>query len=221
MINSKDQEELFELISKYIEEDIECFALGGTAMMFYGYKNTTKDIDLVFSTKKERNIFIKAIKELGYKEISIKGIYSKEKTKLESKPLMFSRGDERFDLFIKDIFGFKINEEIEKRFYARNDFIGKKELIIKVLSKEDIILLKSITNREKDFEDIQTILEQDKDINWNIIVLEASKQREHKEWMILDLEETMQKLKEIAFIPEKYFKALYKSEEKHNKIQTT
>ena len=42
MISTKDQEELFELISKYMDEDIECYALGGTAMMFYGYKNTSR-----------------------------------------------------------------------------------------------------------------------------------------------------------------------------------
>ncbi|MBC8495653.1 hypothetical protein H8D36_05850 [archaeon] len=214
MINTKDQEELLKLISRYLEEDVTCYALGGTAMMFYNFKNTTKDIDLVFGTEKERNYFIKAIKELGYKQQSIKGVYPKEKEQEKSKPLMFTRGDERFDLFLKEIFGFKITDKIKERFYARHDFIEKKELIIKVLSKEDIILLKSITNREKDFEDIQTILEKDKEINWDLIINEAVNQRKEKEWLIIDLEETMQKLKEITFIPEKYFEKLYQEENK-------
>ena len=68
MIGIKDQEELFKLISRYLEQSIECYAIGGTAMMFYGYKNATKDIDLIFKTKKEMRLFIEAIKKLGYKE---------------------------------------------------------------------------------------------------------------------------------------------------------
>lgn len=219
MINTKDQEELFELISRYIEEDIECYALGGTAMMFYGYKNTTKDIDLVFQTTKEIKAFIKAIKTLGYKEISIKGIYPEKRLKLESKPVMFTRGDERFDLFLNKIFGFRINNNIKERFYSRQDFIGKKELIIKTLSKEDIILLKAITGREKDFEDIQTIIEQDKEINWDLIIDEAITQRKQKEWILIDLEETMKQLKEITFLPSKLFSKIYQAEKK-TKLKT-
>ncbi|MFH1589720.1 MAG: nucleotidyltransferase [archaeon] len=214
MINTKDQEELFELVSKYLEADIECYALGGTAMMFYGYKNTTKDIDLLFQTTKEINTFIKAIKQLGYKERSIKGIYPEKRLKLKSKPIMFTRGDERFDLFLNNIFGFNINENIKERCYSRQDFIGTKELIIKILSKEDIILLKAITGREKDFEDIQTIIEQDKDINWDVIIDEAIIQRKHKEWILIDLEETMKQLKKITFLPSKLFKKIYAAEEK-------
>ena len=48
MINTQDQEELFRLIAEYLEKDISCTAIGGTAMMFSGYKNTTKDIDIIF-----------------------------------------------------------------------------------------------------------------------------------------------------------------------------
>ncbi len=48
MINTEDQEALFTLISTYLKKNVTCYAIGGTAMMFYGYKTTTKDIDLVF-----------------------------------------------------------------------------------------------------------------------------------------------------------------------------
>ncbi|MBC8500996.1 MAG: nucleotidyltransferase [Nanoarchaeota archaeon] len=215
MINTKDQGELLELISKYIDQDIECYALGGTAMMFYGYKNTTRDIDLLFQTRKELEVFIEAIKQLGYKEMSIKGIYPEKRLKSSSKPLMFTRGDERFDLFLNKIFGFKITDKIKERFFSRHDFIGKKELIVKILSKEDIILLKAITKREKDFEDIQTIIEQDKDINWDFIIDEAITQRKQNEWILIDLEETMKQLKEITFLPSKLFKRIYAEENKY------
>ena len=44
MINTQDQDQLFKLISNYLDKDITCYALGGTAMMYYGFKNITKDI---------------------------------------------------------------------------------------------------------------------------------------------------------------------------------
>ena len=51
MINTKDQEHLFKLIADYLDKDITCIAIGGTAMMFAGYKTATKDIDLVFASE--------------------------------------------------------------------------------------------------------------------------------------------------------------------------
>ncbi len=213
MITVQDQEELFELISNYLEEDVECFALGGTAMMFYGYKITTKDIDLVFLTEKERIIFINAIEQLGYKQISAKGIYSEKTLLNQQRPLMFSRGDERFDLFLKNIFGFQIDENIIFDFFARHDFITKKELIVKVLNKEYIVLLKSVTNREKDFEDIQTIVKKDKHLDWDKIIDEAIRQKENNQWILLDLEEKMNELKKSIFLPSKLFKKLYEEQD--------
>ena len=75
MINTKDQEELFKLIAEYLDEDLTCVAIGGTAMMMGNYKNSTKDIDLVFKDETDRTMFVKAITELGYKQQSIDLIY--------------------------------------------------------------------------------------------------------------------------------------------------
>ena len=211
MINTRDQEELFKLIADYLEEDIECVAIGGTAMMFQGYKTTTKDIDLVFKNGKERAIFIKAIEKLGYTQKSLKFTYDEKRLKNKNKPLLYSRGDERFDLFAKDVFGFEIETE---KFVQRNDFIGKKELIISTLSKEYLILLKAITNREKDYEDIENIVKIEKNIDWNSIIDAAIQKRKQITWILHDLEETMQKLKKIIFIKKEHFDKIYAAEEK-------
>jgi hypothetical protein len=186
MINTQDQEELFRLIADYLEEDIKCVAIGGTAMMFQGYKTTTKDIDLVFQNQ--------------------------NRIKNNNKPLLYSRGDERFDLFLKDVFGFEI--EFDK-FVQRHDFIGKKELIVFTLSKEYLILLKAITNREKDYEDIETIVKIEKNMDWNIIIDAAIPKRKQIVWILHDLEETMQKLKKIVFIKKENFDKIYAAEEKY------
>ncbi|MFH1376980.1 MAG: DUF6036 family nucleotidyltransferase [Candidatus Woesearchaeota archaeon] len=213
MINTKDQEQLFKLIVDYLEEDIECIAIGGTAMMFSGYKTATKDIDLVFKSNKDRNIFIKAIEKIGYKQKSLLGIYDEKRKDSKNKPLLFSRGDERFDLFVKNVFGFNLDFDINK-IIQRNDFLGKKELIVYVLPKEDLILLKSITSRERDYEDIETIINTDNEIDWDYIINEAIKQKKNNSWILIDLEETLQKLKTKAFIPDKYFKRIYKEQKK-------
>ncbi len=175
MINVEDQNELFKLIASYLKKDISCIAIGGTAMMFSGYKNTTKDIDLVFQNNKDRDNFIDAIKELGYKEISLIKIYDKKRLKSKTKPKIFTRGEERFDLFTKDVFGFKL--ELNNNFIEKDDFIDKNELNIYILPKEYLILLKSITNREKDYEDIETIIKIEKEINWELIINEAINQK--------------------------------------------
>ena len=205
MINVEDQNQLFKLIAKYITKDIYCTAIGGTAMMYLGYKNITKDIDIVFNNQEDRKIFVEAITKLGYREKSLIGIYDKDKQKNKNKPQIFERGEERFDLFVKNVFGFKIKTE----FVQRIDFIQEKELIIHTLTEEDLILLKAITGREKDYEDIETIIKTKEEINWDYIIDEAIKQKESNEWILIDLEETMRKLQKITFIKEKYFKKLY------------
>ncbi len=207
MIKIKDQEDLFALIADYLEEDIICIAIGGTAMMFEGYKTTTKDIDLVFKDNNDRQIFIKAIERLGYSKRSLKFVYDEKKLKSKDKPLMYSRGEERFDLFVKNVFGVEVNFE---NFLKRHDYIGKKELVILTLSKEDLILFKSVTKREKDYEDIETIVKLEPNIDWNMIVDSAIKQRKNNSWILIDLEEKLQRLKKITIIRSSVFDKIYK-----------
>jgi hypothetical protein len=212
MINVQDQEELFRLIADYLEEDLECVAIGGTAMMFYAYKAATKDIDLVFRNSKDRAAFIKAIETLGYSQKSLKLLYDQKRMKSKNKPLIYSRGDERFDLFSEDVFGFEIEFE---NFVQRHDYIGKKELRVFTAPKEQLILLKAVTNREKDYEDIETIVMTEKNIDWNLIVELAIQKRNQISWILIDLEEKMRALKKVAFIKKEFFERLYHAEEQY------
>ena len=116
-------------------------------------------------------------------------------------------------MFVKDVFGFVINPEKEN-FVQRHDFIGKKELRIKVLPKEHLILLKVVTDREKDYEDIESIIQIEKDINWDFIIDEAISERVKVPWILIDLEEKMQKLRKITLIKEKYFGKIYNAEKR-------
>ena len=209
MITTQDQEDLLRLVSQYLKRDIACVAIGGTAMMFYGYKNATKDIDLVFDSIEDRSVFIDAIRELGYREMSLKGVYDERRRANPDAPLMFSRGDERFDLFVASVFGFSITSDAS--FTQRHDF--PERLTVKVLPKEQVMVLKAVTNREKDYEDIATIVKTEKGIDWSAIIAIVKEHISENEWLLLDLEETLQKLKSVTFIPEERFKELYEAQE--------
>lgn len=52
MINLEEQISLFKIIGSQLKNKVECIVIGGSAMMFYGAKNATKDVDLVFFKKR-------------------------------------------------------------------------------------------------------------------------------------------------------------------------
>ncbi len=211
MINVTDQEELFRLIADYLDKDVECVAIGGTAMMFLGYKAATKDIDLVFKNKTGRDAFIKAIEKLGYSQSSLRFVYDEKRLESRNKPVIYSRGDERFDLFAKDVFGFEVEFG---NFVQRHDYIGKKELIVFIAPKEYLIILKAVTSREKDYEDIETIVRTEKNLDWNLVVDIAADKRKQVPWILIDIEEKMRTLKKITFIKKEVFDRLYAAEER-------
>lgn len=210
MIELKEQNELFELIASKLSFDVSCYAFGGTAMMYYGYKNSTKDIDLLFFDKKSRDEFMRVLQILGYKEKPISVAYE-NKEKSPDKPVLLTRGEERFDIFIDTIFGINLKEEIISKFYGKYDFFKNKSLTIYAMKKEDIILLKSATNRIRDFDDILQILQKD-EVDWDYITDAAVKlDKKGNSWFILDLEEKMRLLKKHVRIENKYFDKLYKN----------
>lgn len=213
MITHEDQMSLFRLISSRINKDIECYAFGGNAMMFYGYKDSTNDIDLLFEKEDPRKEFIEAIKELGFEESSPIKIYIPEKIRDKHRPLMFKREDYRFDLFVKKIFKTVLSQGMKEELYAVHEFKGKCALKIKVLRKEHIVQLKTVTERDKDFEDILTIMKKDKNFDWQYFVDEIVWQHKNGDsWALLDAEKMMKELKEYVFIEEKYFKQIYKAD---------
>lgn len=216
MITYNDQMNIFSLISREIKKNIECYAFGGTAMMFYGYKGETKDIDLLFENLEERDEFISAIARLGFEKYSPFGIYIPEKLKGKHSPLIYKRGDGRFDVFVKKIFKTVISPKMKEDLYAIHDFKDKYNLKVKVLRKEYIVLLKAVTERDRDFEDILTIVKNEKNFNWQYFIDEVIWQHAHGDsWVILDVEKMMQELKKYVFIEEKYFRQSYNARKKH------
>ena len=219
MITKDDQDALFQLIARNLKKDVQCYAFGGNAMMYSGYKDATKDIDILFENAEDKKAFVEAITYLNYQKVSLKTIYPKRLEKDPKKPEMYTRGDERFDLFVGNIFRTVFSKGMKERIWGRYDFnSGKHRLTVFVLSKEDILFLKSITSRDRDFQDIQIIVEKEKKLNWDAIIQEAIEQyTSSNEWAVLYLEEAMGKLKSITFLKEEYFDRLYSVFDKKKK----
>lgn len=53
-------------IGNNLEKDIAIYLIGGCAMTFMGQKVSTKDIDVVFSSLKDLELFIEAAKKSGF-----------------------------------------------------------------------------------------------------------------------------------------------------------
>ena len=216
MITQKDQFSLLSLIAKEIKKDIACYAFGGNAMMFYGFKEDTKDIDLIFDEESAREEFIAALVNLGFSSFSPITIYIPEKLRDKSKPLMFRKGGEfRFDLFVKKVFRTFLSPSMRENPFAVHDFRERHTLRVNVLKTEAIVLLKAITERDKDFEDILTIIKNDKNFNWQYLVDEALWQHQHGDsWVLIDLERTIRELQKYVFIEQKYLRQIYLAQEK-------
>src|SRR3989344_2379422 len=86
MITIDQQQRLLFNVARRLKEKITAYAVGGTAMMFHGFKDATLDIDIVFENEKDRNTFKEAIKSLGYLEMNAIKVYGVKR----NTPEMFS-----------------------------------------------------------------------------------------------------------------------------------
>ena len=171
-INMKEQEEIFSLIGRALKEKVECFVVGGTAMMFLGLKEVTKDIDIVFQERKDYETFKSSLINLGAKDTKAEIINPKKVS------CILSLGNARFDLFLEHLIHFRLTKTVMSRTKEIHEFGN---LIVKVVSPEDIILFKSIADREADKIDAAELAKKI-NINWEIILDEAEEQTKDSEF---------------------------------------
>jgi len=165
--NFKQIELLFKEIDKVMHNKIKVYTIGGAVLLEQGLKVTTKDIDIVVETKNEFIELQHSLQKTGFKT-QIPGIeYSRMNLNL-----LFQKGDFRIDLFEKKICGrFLLSKGMIKR--ARKvmilDHIG-----IYLCSNEDVFLFKTMTDREGDLTDCESIVRAA--VDWDIIINELKSQ---------------------------------------------
>ena len=108
MIGFDEQKEIFQLIGNLCERRIECFVVGGSAMLFYNFKSATKDVDLIFHTEEDRKHIEKILLNLKFRKFI-------EESNIEDRflPFRLEREEFVFDLFACGVFRFKISPGIK------------------------------------------------------------------------------------------------------------
>ena len=168
MTGVKEQEEILKLIGANTKKKTVCFVIGGSAMLYYKIKEATKDIDIVFLDESERQYMLKIMKNLGYAERNSRILYVNKK----NVPILLQRGQDRFDLFNRKIINLKFTDKMASR---ANLVYEYGNLTTKIVSPEDIIILKCATDRAGDRIDAANITKS-ANINWNILFEESINQ---------------------------------------------
>ncbi|MEK6857448.1 MAG: DUF6036 family nucleotidyltransferase [Nanoarchaeota archaeon] len=139
-------ENFLQLIAD-LDEDLELFAMGGTAMVLKGIKESTKDIDFLTTAKKSK------INEL----FTLAGLREKNISQLCNTWYL---GDIRIDIFYNEfILGFSLPEDWKTLSEHIRD-IGKIKLFI--LDWHDIIITKIDRSEKRDIEDCLVIIKHQK-----------------------------------------------------------
>jgi len=165
---------IFKELGSRLSVNVQVYLFGGENMRIKNLKSSTKDCDIVIIDKKSYTAVIKVLKKLNFRSIN--------QTKLSSDDLRISPSDilinqqshSRIDIFNKKIMRkFILSQRMKRR--AKIETYGKLKLAI--LQNEDVFLLKGITQREGDIQDM-SILVQSSKFNWNIVYDELVKQEQ-------------------------------------------
>ena len=167
-------------IATYLDNDLNIYLIGGGAMMFYELKPATKDIDIVFQSHEDLEHFVKAANKAGIKPVETPG---KEYKNIGASLIMVADSGIQLDLFDRVVCNaLELTDSVVGRAIHQRD-MGK--LHIHLMSREDIALFKSITERESDLDDIRTLTEAG--LDWSIVEEECLNQKDSGYWADLIL----------------------------------
>lgn len=184
-------------IDAQLKKPIDIYLIGGSAMSYYGIKDATKDIDILFKNQYDCAEFFNAITELGY-ETSEQ--YFPPLLQMEATFFVY-KGDEIWiDLFVENVMNkFTLSPSIQKRAVKTN--LSTKKLNVYCLDTHDIFLFKSITPRERDEDDLILLLTETT-IDFDIIHKEINSQSKKFKDLTEAFNTKMKKLEEKGYYVE-------------------
>jgi predicted transcriptional regulator len=152
-------------IGKKLGSEIRAYLFGGGNLLMRGLKKATEDLDIVVEDEMSFSQLHSALLLAGYRPIAEHEMTLSEK-RLNPSNIYVAENLPRIDLFTKVICNaFALTDEMKKRSKA----IAFGKLIVNLLSLEDVLLLKAITEREGDIEDMATIIRQTGAIDWDVL----------------------------------------------------
>ena len=159
---------------RLLPELVECYALGGLALVLEGLKEVTKDVDLAVLDERSFRLLLSAFEAAGFE------------LPAEAEPkraAVLERGDVRVDLFLSEVAGARITEAMAER-AARAVAYGN--LAVKMLSLDDVAFLKAVGGRERDLEDLARIAR--RGLDWRVLAEDALSQEEPGRFALAVLE---------------------------------
>jgi len=177
--------EALKQIGGRLKKEIHAYLFGGANMLLRGLKGSTKDLDLVVERKDDFLEIRGKLIELGYRELGEEELTPNDR-RVNPSGIFVSEGW-RIDLFTEKICGaLTLSEGMKKRSEERR--FGR--LVLHLLDLGDVFLLKSITDREGDLEDMHLILSRggvrDWEEIWQDYLEQEKKVKQHLCFMILD-----------------------------------
>ncbi|MBI5553564.1 MAG: MarR family transcriptional regulator [Candidatus Diapherotrites archaeon] len=153
---------------------LEVFLIGGCNLALQGIKEATKDIDLVVKTGQDFELLVSVLKRIGFFPLAnVEPVYRR----MNPSTIQVCPGKPRVDIFTRKVCNaLVLSERMADRSLERR--YGT--LSVKFLKPEDIILFKSITDRDGDLEDIAAIIKRQKP-DWQYFLQELDRQHEKSE----------------------------------------
>ena len=143
-----------ERIGQRLDNPLTVFLIGGGSMAFRGLKETTKDIDLIVSSGDNLSQLQVALLELGY---DIVREPDEEYEALGAQRILENNDGCRIDIFNQQVVGKLIlSSGIRER---SERYLNPGNLVVELVSPEDIFLFKSVAGRVDDIEDMFSLMQ--------------------------------------------------------------
>ena len=177
-------EDILHQIGECLDREISVYLFGGGAMVIKGYKTSTKDIDICVINPEDIDVLAKVFSTMGYK------------VKSSNEIIVYDHKEKsRIDLY----------KTKAGKLLLSNTMLGRAEiknyghLKVYIASDTDLLLLKIIADRPRDFDDAKKIIRKGK-IRWKELIDELLWQEEKTKHhyclvVLITLEELEKQLK--------------------------
>ena len=170
---------LFEDIGNNLSENVAVYLIGGENMRLKGLKPATKDCDLVVTNESDYHTIQKVLIKMKYRKIKHDS-FSKEDMRIDPMSIFIHTTRSRLDIFIQQIADLLYLTGTIKQRVVFEEF---EHLQLGILSNEDIFILKAVTDREGDIQDMFALIQNKgnstyhkQNFDWSIVWNELLKQ---------------------------------------------
>ncbi|MFC7251846.1 DUF6036 family nucleotidyltransferase [Halomicroarcula sp. GCM10025324] len=143
-----------ERIGQQLDDPLIVFLIGGGSMAFRELKETTKDIDLIVSSGDDLSQLQAVLLEIGYEIVQEP---DEEYEELGAQRILENGDGCRIDIFNQQVIGKLIlSPGIRER---SERYLDPGNLVVELVSPEDIFLFKAVAGRVDDIEDMFSLIQ--------------------------------------------------------------